>query len=448
MESETSSHKILVILPNVNDRAEARKLDSSKYEVHFLHATDHYQATFEYTEFLAQPSFLISCVDRAVRYVKENAITAIMFGHDLSSIVASVVCQITGLRGPSLISTFVCLHKYYSRKACEDNLWMDYINLDDPVEIWRNKMKYPCFLKPPFLTQSKGMSVIRNEPELVAAIAKVRSLVAPFFQAYRELFQKYLDLDQFPLAVQNIMIVEELIESLEEFALEGWVDNQGNFFALQSSSVVLSPKKRETILGYVMPMFSETEGTALKMAAFVQEVVTRFCIRNTCINVDIWKCNEGFLLVEVNCRCVSIASQCEKKVLGASAYEIAVHVACGDFVALEKIQPRLTYEDGLPITGIFRVYTWGEGKADKIFNLNYARNGSIQDGTFNNAGPGAVLLVSENSQIKQLSSGGYLLAYFMVVENNLGGLFARVKLIVDKLLFRQCDRDMATFPTA
>lgn len=53
-------------------------------------------ATFEYAKFLAQPGFLTSCVDRAVRYVKENAITAVVFGHDLSSIVASVVCQITG----------------------------------------------------------------------------------------------------------------------------------------------------------------------------------------------------------------------------------------------------------------------------------------------------------------------------------------------------------------
>ena len=109
-------------------------------------------ATFEYAKFLAQPDFLLSCVDGAVKYVKENAISAVVLGHDLSTIVASVVCQISGLRGPSLVSTFLCLHKYYSRKACGDDLWVDYINLDDSVEIWQSKMKYPCFLKPPFLT--------------------------------------------------------------------------------------------------------------------------------------------------------------------------------------------------------------------------------------------------------------------------------------------------------
>ena len=41
------------------------------------------------------------------------------------------------------------------------------------------------------------MSVTRNKQELVAAIAKVRPLVTPFFQGYRELFKKYLDVTKF-----------------------------------------------------------------------------------------------------------------------------------------------------------------------------------------------------------------------------------------------------------
>jgi biotin carboxylase len=452
MEGATSNHKVLIILPNHNDRVEALKFDPSKYEVHFLHATvevkDTMLGTFEYAKFLAQPGFLISCVNRAVRYAKENAITAIMFGNDLSSIVASVVCQITGMRGPSLISTFLCLHKYYSRKACEDNrLWVDYINLDDSVEKWRHKVKYPCFLKPPFLTQSKGMSVIRNESELLTAIFEVRPLVTPFFQGYCELFQKYLDLDQFPLAVQNIMIIEELVESLDQFAIGGWVDIFGNFFALQSWDIKVSPKKQETFLGCVTPIFSETEETVHKMAEFVQEVVKKFRIRSTCITVEFWKNNESFLLVEINCRCASSSSECQKRLMGTSTYEIAVLVACGDFVALQKKQARLAYEDGQAITGVFRVYTWGEGKADKLFDFQYARNGSIQDGVFNTTGPGAKILVSENSSIKQISANGCQLARYSVVENSVDDLFARVKLVGDKLLLRQNDRDMIIYST-
>ena len=40
MDIETRKHEILVILPNANDRAKTAKLDPSKYEVHFIHASD------------------------------------------------------------------------------------------------------------------------------------------------------------------------------------------------------------------------------------------------------------------------------------------------------------------------------------------------------------------------------------------------------------------------
>ena len=449
MDLKNLKSKILVILPNTNDKAEALKLDPSKYEVHFLHASvevkDTVVATFEYAKFLAQPGFLTSCVDRAVRYVKENAIKAVVFGHDLSSIVASVVCQITGLRGPSLVSTFLCLHKYYSRKACADNLWVDYINLDDPVEIWRDKLKYPCFLKPPFLTQSKGMSVIRNEKELMSAIIKVRPLVTPFFKGYCELFQKYLDLEKFPLAVKNIMIVEDLVESSDQLALGGWVDERGKYFVYESWEAELAPEKQETLLGYIMPIFSKTEETVQKMVQFVQQVAKKFDLRNTYIYVEMWMHEEKFLVVEVNCRCSSVSAECNKRVQGVSAYEIAVLVACGEFAALETKQALLIYEDGQPITGLFRVYTWGEGMADEFLDFVYARNACIQDGVFSITGPGAMLLVSENSAVKQTSGNGWQLAYYSVVKNSVADLLARVGLVANKLLLRQKDRDMIIY---
>lgn len=449
MDIEIPKHKILVILPNTNDRAEASKLDSSKYEVHFLHASvelkDAIVATFEYAKFLAQPGFLVSCVDRAVKYVKENAISAVMFGHDLSSIVASVVCQISGLPGPSLVSTFLCLHKYYSRKACGDDLWIDYINLDDAVGIWQGKLKYPCFLKPPFLTQSKGMSVIRNEQELVTAVSKVRPLVTPFFQGYRGLFEKYLDLTKFPLAVQNIMVVEELVELSNQLALGGWLDDHGTFSVFESWDAKVSNKKQDTLLGYIMPIYSKTEETIKKMVKFVQVVAKKFGLRNTYIFVEMWVNKENFVVVEVNCRCSSASAECNTRLQGVSVYEIAVLIACGKFAELETKQALLLYQDGQPITGLFRVYTWSEGKAEEFLNFEYARNDCIQDGVFSISGPGAMLLVSANSSVQQISGNGWQLAYYSVVENSVADLLARVKSLADKLLLKQKDRDMIIY---
>ena len=93
------------------------------------------------------------------------------------------------------------------------------------------------------------MSIIRNEQELVAAIAKVRPLVSPFFQVYRELFKKYLDLTKFPLAVENIMVVEELVESPDQLALGDSVDSHGTFSVFEGWDAQLCSKKQETLLG-------------------------------------------------------------------------------------------------------------------------------------------------------------------------------------------------------
>ena len=80
-------------------------------------------------------------VERAIKYVEKNGITAIMFSHDMSSVVASVVCEKTGLRGPSLEFTFRCLHKYYSRVTDGGELWFDYICLDDDLsDNWKTKV--------------------------------------------------------------------------------------------------------------------------------------------------------------------------------------------------------------------------------------------------------------------------------------------------------------------
>ena len=119
------------------------------------------------------------------------------------------------------------------------------------------------------------MSVIQNEQELFEALTKVRHLGTPFFKGYCELFEKYLDLEKIPLAVQNIMIVEE-----------SWIS-----FGI-----------RETLLGYIMPSFSKSEETMQKLMKCVEKIAKKFNLRNTYIFVELWINQENFLVVEVNCR--------------------------------------------------------------------------------------------------------------------------------------------------
>ena len=240
-------HKVLNILPTAFDHAEATLLDPKEHDVHFLYAledvVDKEMTCLEYSKYSAKPDFFISYVERGVRYAKKHGITAIMFSHDMASVVASVICAQTGLPGPSLECTFVCLNKYYSRKKENGKLWFDYINMDKPSSEWRGKIRFPCFLKAPFLAESAGHCCVKNEAELEVAVAKLNRLVAPYFASYREFFKRYLDLEKFPLAVENIAAVEELVDSSLQYNFDGWLDSNGKFTMFTSGLTEISANK-------------------------------------------------------------------------------------------------------------------------------------------------------------------------------------------------------------
>lgn len=438
--------KVLILLPSGTDRTKANKLDKGKYEVHLLYASDDAKDK-QLPSYAYEPGFLASYVDRAVEYVNDNRITAIMFSHDLSSIVASVVCKRTGLPGPSLESTFRCLHKYYSRKTAEGKLWFDYIHLDNPVENWKDKVCYPCFLKPPYLAASKGCFCIRSEAELVTALDKIRPLATPLFKWYSEFFRKYLDLEKFPLAVENIVVLEELVESSKEYTCEGWMDGDDTFTMLCIWDTFASPKNRETIISFVLPQFSLDDTSVQKLTKFTEDMVRRFGLRNTFVDLEAWKDGDKFTLVEVNSRISATEqSDCFKEISGMSVYEAAVYLACGEIDTMKKKKTVLASKDGDLILGSFRIRTWGEGKAKDFIDFDYARTGSASDGVYNNGGLGALLFVSEDSQVKQTSSNGFPLGTFFINDDNANRMFERGKKIVDKILLRPEDRDVVEFP--
>ena len=292
-------------------------------------------------------------------------------------------------------------------------------------------MSYPCFLKPSCLTASKGCSYVRSEAELRTALAKLKPLVTPFFKGYSEFFRKYLDLEKFPLAVENIAVLEELVESGVQYSTEACLDGHSKFTFFKALDILLSPKKQETILAFVEPVFSLDDASVRKLTKFTEDMARRFDLRNTFFNVEVWKHGDEFTLVEVNSRCTSELSD---------VYEAAVHLACGG-----KIDT-LTETKTSRTSGMFMVYTWGEGKAKDFVDFDYARTGSISDGVYNNGGLGAKMYLSKNSALKQTSSNGLLLGCFFIEDNNVNRMLERAKKVADRLLLRPEDRDVVEFP--
>ena len=438
-------HKVLVVLPGETDRSESTSLDPNQYEIHVLFASEDTKdvTTHTYGPHLSQPGFLTSYVDRAVEYVKENGITAIMYSHDMASVVASVVCQRTGLPGPSLESTFCSLHKYYSRKTEKSNLWFDYINLHDPEKKWKSKVLYPCYLKAPFLMGSMGQSRIRSEEEMERALADLGKLTTPYFKGYSEFFAKYLNLEKYPLSVENIVVVEEMVEWDEQYCIEGWVDGTGRFTPYNTMEVLPNPKRGEPLIGYVLPQFTLEYGKLQKLIALTEEMGQLFGLRNTFYDIEVWKTGDNVTLVEVNSRIAGTYNYMYKKMWGLSVYKAGVYLSCGEVDKVRKeTPPYFVHGEGNPISGIFFANATAhhrEGKGREFLDFDYAKSGSVTDGAFNYTGPGIMLYVDDESSTKKEKSSEACLCSFSVMDCSSKQLLKRAKEIMFKLLLQPGD---------
>ena len=446
-------HKILNLLPISFDHAEAAQLDPNEYEVHFLYAlkdvVDKEMAPLGYGCYLAKPDFLISYVERAVRYVKEHGITAIVFSHDMASVVASVVCEHTDLPGPTLESTFLCLHKYYSRKTENGKLWFNYIHLDKPSSEWKTRMRYPCFLKASFLESSAGHCCITNETEMEVAVANLNKLIAPFFTGYCKFFRRCLDLEKSPLAVENIAVVEELVDMSDQYCFLGWLDGNGNFTIFTSGFYEISPDKPGRLQHWVIPRLisGAADGdTYKKLYDCAVRMTQRFGLTNTFFEIEFWQRGDEMTLIEINCRMAYTFSAASRKMWNISAYLAAVFLACGQTEKLAKRKTSIFYKDGEPISGQFFIHTSREGQGKDFLDYDYARLGCISDRVYNTMGPAMTIFVEEETPVRQTSTVGVLLCDFLLTENSPSMLFQYANEVKTKLLLQEKHRDLLKLP--
>ena len=103
----------------------------------------------------------VDFVARAVEYVKKHKIETVIGYYDLPTFIAAIICEETGLRGPSIESSFLCCHKYYSRQAEPSDLWFEAIELDK--DDWSTRIKYPCCVKAPCQFRSMCIFMVNNE---------------------------------------------------------------------------------------------------------------------------------------------------------------------------------------------------------------------------------------------------------------------------------------------
>ena len=199
------------------------------------------------------------------------------------------------------------------------------------------------------------------------------------------------------------------------------------------------------MLGFVVPQFTLAELTVIQLVELTKATGQHFGIKNSFFDIEVWKHGNKFTLIEVNCRVATVHSASYKNMWGMSVYEAAVFLACGQIDKLSTHSPPLTHQAGQPISGYFLVPTRSEGKAQDLIDYRYARYGCLEDGIFNNVGPGLTVNFEEDSVVEQISTSGVNLCSFQLCDTNSSKLIEHAMAIMKKTLLHPEDLELVDF---
>ena len=318
-------------------------------------------------------------------YIKTHHIDAIFYSRDAADLVAAALCAECGFPGPSIESVFLCLHKYYSRRCEPAPIRCDYIDLSDdnpPVST------YPCYLKPPWLNLGILGFKLDSPDDLRRALRVARRDYGAWSPLYYPFFRQYIDLQKYPLAVRDIMLVEEFVDG-PQVTVEGWVyQKQPHLWAITDTNTYAGTR---VIDNFSLPSRQPAHIRA-QLAKRAFAAIANVGLDNGFFNIEFWCHAEAVTLTEINGRAASCFYNLYRHCLGTCVYEAGLALACGRNPTLEAARTGV-------VGGQFNFITFGEDRAENLLNFERAR-----------AIPQLNLYVSEGDWVKQVSEFGIVLA--------------------------------------
>ena len=425
-ESVSNPKRVLVILPSSHIQSILENYNTQgKFEFHWLTDPDtpelfgsNVAATKTPTKFN-----VLGFISRAVEYVKNHKIESVVFFHELTALLAAIICEETGLRGPSVESCFLCIHKYYSRQAEPSDLWFEAIELDK--DDWSTRIQYPCCVKAPFMFRSMCIFIVNNETEMKTALESCRTELSDWTSIWRSLFERYVDTEKYPLALKDMVIAEEVVPDGTQHTIEGWIDGEGNPYIWLTSDEGYYTKPHRTVDGYFMP--TQVPKRCVKLMEDVALKVARnHLLRDTFFNVEAWCRNDGerVTVTEINNRAAYVYHNLYMHIYGTSCVYAALHLACGEYEEVHKLsiaqQPTPNRVGGLFLV---QVHVKKAEKATNVMDFQAAKAFQVKvSGThdqielLSNFGPGINIVAKEDDIIYPVGSCGVLIASYNIFK--------------------------------
>jgi len=339
---------ILVVCPDAYDRWALNRVEGHRF--HFVDAgISHWEASPEF-----DPS---AYLERCRAVMRAERIGAVVSTHDLGDLIAAVLADEAGLKGPSPEAVFLCLHKLYGRRAEIDPIRCQPLLLDEPLPA----LTYPAYLKAPWLKLGLLGFKVDSDEETRAAMELARRELPAWTRQYYPLFERAVDLAKYPLATTDMMLVEEFVDG-RQVTVEGW--------SLRGDVQIWAMTDTNTFAGTrVIDNFSTPSRVDAEMASALRaktiETIRAFGFDGGFFNIEFWLTDDGVRLTEVNGRSAACFGGIYELGLGADIFAAVADVATGH-------APRVLPRPSERVAGQFNVITFEDDLAGNLLDYEVA----------------------------------------------------------------------------
>ena len=328
---------------------------------------------------------LLAYIDQCRGYIRAHHVDAIYYSRDVGDLVAAALCEEFGFPGPSVESVFLCIHKYYSRLSEPSPIRFACLDLHDERP---QVASYPCYIKPPWLNLGILGFKLDSPDDLQQAVTIARRDYGAWSPLYYPFFRRYVDHHKYPLATQDIMLVEEFIDG-PQVTVEGWVhNNQPYIWAITDTNTY--PDGR-VIDNFSLPSRHPAHTQEL-LAEHACAAIRNVGLNNGFFNIEFWCHENSVTLTEINGRAATCFYNLYRHCLNSCIYEAGLALACGR-------NPNVNSMGSGVVGGQFNFITFAEDWAENLFDFDRAR--TI---------PPLTPYWSEGTWVKQMSEFGIVLA--------------------------------------
>ncbi|RQH40899.1 ATP-grasp domain-containing protein [Okeania hirsuta] len=409
---------ILVICPRKIDYLNCQTIpEAEKYQFHFL------DAPLELSG-LSQDFDMLKYLEECRQYVKQNEIQVVLSTRDIPSLLQAQLSQeFAHLRGPSIESSFLCLHKYYTHQKIDFPssqyaicLLEEKKNLSEYVQ--KIDIPFPWMMKPCTGACSSSILKVDNTQKANNGIAFYKEFVLNKFNYLSPFLEAYLDSERYSLINSNPILVEEYIDFPYKCCVDGCVSN-GEILIWGISDSHYYSTKPECFADYTFPstLPRSIQEKLNKGYKKIVEILIEYGFDNQFVDVEFFVGNTGEIKVmEINGRMIPISASLYRQCLNqGDSYTALISIGMGS-------TPKAPTLNGL-VGGIFYLTTFAKDIAKNLFDFELASQFSNLE-----------IRASPEQEITEISASGLTLATVNLVGNSYAEIHQQANNIRRQLL--------------